>query len=232
MKPIELIPITKDFRIFVVDDSPWSVSDKLEQQVNHIWKSEGEKRDLKEQNTLTIVAMEKNLLFARFIPYKYVLAMHTDPSIKKELNLTTVGVTGLTECDGHLLIGKRSDQVTQYKNCYETAPSGGIEEYHFKEGKVDYLSQVLDELEEETEIPREEVKSIKEEFLAYDFTSQSIDVCIRMDLDPSVMNSVKLKKNDEYSELEWIHESQLPEALKKGEWIPLAKELCTFIKAL
>lgn len=114
--------------------------------------------------------------------YKYVFAhLH-----HRRLNLAVpIGISAVTiDKSGKILLGKRSEHVSEYQGYYEFVPSGGISLQNIA-GTL-YLEQIKTELLEETGINSINIKDITTFGLIYDRTYNVFDICVKLILDCNI----------------------------------------------
>lgn len=148
------------------------------------------------------VEADRTLLWGDYVPYEAYVAQKCDHELG--LNIHPVGVSGLIEFedDGErcAVIAKRSANTTQYPNCWELVPAGGIDrKYHTPDGGIDYITQLKQEFVEESGLPAECVLSVGDTVLVRDTADLVYDVCARICVKASqdvVLRS--FKKSREY----------------------------------
>jgi HAD superfamily hydrolase (TIGR01509 family) len=124
--------------------------------------------------------------------YKTVYYILQNPDSTLAKVLFPIGVSGfILDKNNHILLAKRSSFVTQYKNFYECPPSGSIE-------CIDtYQNQILIELEEEVDIMKKDVASIKTIALLKDKNTNQFDIFCKINLESNIQ--LHIKNNTEYS---------------------------------
>ncbi|MBF0198792.1 MAG: HAD-IA family hydrolase [Planctomycetes bacterium] len=135
------------------------------------------------------------------VEYQYVY-----PSIQGKLRNgpAPVGVNGLViNQSGKALLGKRSNNVSEYKEHWELAPAGGLAE----EFALDCLAQIKDELYEETGITNSNILSSRVFCLIFDQFNQVYDLGILIKVNQKEQSNYNFK--GEYSELQWCEIGQL-----------------------
>jgi hypothetical protein len=139
------------------------------------------------------------LISAFWGPYRYFYAMHSDLSLSIEVFPLAVSGTSLNN-DNHVLIGKRKE-VTEYLDRFELVPAGGLDEKHSTPDSVDYIKQLIDEFEEETQLDRSCITSTKTLGIIFDLKHNVFDICCLIRVNCS---NIPLASSNEYDALEWV----------------------------
>jgi HAD superfamily hydrolase (TIGR01509 family) len=125
-------------------------------------------------------------LFGRVVEYKQFLAQLREPSLP--LGIHGLGVSGLTILRDPgartLLFGVRSDTVTQYPGYLELLPSGSIDTSVIREDStIDFHETLRRELEEESGIRRDRLRSTRDLCVIHDRLDRVYDAGVLLDLD-------------------------------------------------
>lgn len=132
-----------------------------------------------------------------------------------DLGVRALGVKGVVEHDGRILVGRRGPRVSRYGGWWEVAP-GGVAEPHETPDRT-----VLRELGEETGL----CASGEPVALAvlYDETIRCWEIVYRLTLPPSGEGEAP-RPTEEYPELQWRPPSDLPEPLT-----PIARRVAELV---
>lgn len=86
-----------------------------------------------------------------------------------------LAVSGFSVDDsGDVLLGKRSQSVTEYVGCFEPIPSGALEPEDVADGG--WQNRLLSEFAEETSLDKNSIKNIRPLALVYDIQSGAYDI--------------------------------------------------------
>lgn len=218
------IAINSRFTIALQPSTSYSfLAETKKSLIQTIWDQEQKKRDgkLHEGAILSAISYDSKSLVGQFVPYKYFFAQACDPSLKPDLKIVPVSISGMTLIGEEIIIAKRASWVSQYPNCYELAPSGGIRPPGRDLEAVDLKVQLLDELQEEIGMNRTHVKSVKFFSLVHDEKEDAIELCAEIRLKPSCLI---LSSTSEYSQVIAIPCQELEGFVRdhKDEFVPLS----------
>ena len=190
-------------------------------QVDRLWELEKQRTEGRCFNgsLFAFSHLEESVLFGYFTEYKYYLALCHDPSLAEEQRFCAVGVSGITRCEGKVLLGRRSSRVAELAYAYELAPAGGLSRECVHEGlkgvTLDFRQQLLHELREETAFSSDDVISVSPEALIYDAEGRVIDICATIQLHPRCLSSTLAAQDEEYEELKWLSWKELEVLIEK-----------------
>lgn len=206
-----------------------NLSDTVKGVVEKIWKQESAlpNRYLFNGQILSLVSQEGAILKGEFVEYKHYLAQMRDPSLQPILQISPLSVSGITLANkDFVLVGRRSENVTQNPNFYELVPSGGIDPNSIKDDKIDIDRQFLLELEEEAGIAASAVISIEPFGLIYEKMSQTYELCAEIRVDKDLEEKL-LSPKKEYSHLLWLQKEELENFIKeqKSNFLPMSQML-------
>lgn len=140
-----------------------------------------------------------NELVCQPVPYRFFCAQRVDSALRQRLNLRVAAVTGITFIDDSVVIGRRSQALTQYPDFFELVPSGSIDtDFVQPDGTIDYRRQLANELAEELVAEFPDGISIRPVALLFDKEESTFDLCCRIDLP---IGTVIPNSTDEYAEL-------------------------------
>jgi isopentenyldiphosphate isomerase len=222
----QTLDIGSEFKIKVLSEARgFDLSDYEKSDIDALWKSEQSTRASKifHGQILNFISLEGNELIGEFVDYKFFLAQILDPTLKEHLQIKPVSISGLTLSGEKVLLGKRTPRVTQYKNFYETVPSGGIDSRVVSEGHVDLLRQYELELWEETGISVTEIKSIRPFLIVYDSQEDAYEICSEIQVNYSIVNE-EMPSTEEYEDFKWLTKYDLRDFVDKNsqEFVPLS----------
>lgn len=215
-----------DFKLTVAPPRGFALSDYDKMHVEMLWREETIARASKlfDGQILNFVSLENNRMVGEFIDYKFYLAQLRDPGLQPLLQITPIAISGFTLAGDKLLIGRRSQLVTQYRSLYECVPSGGIAPSSLRGQEIDLEEQFRREFWEETAISVTEIKRIKPLQIVFD--GSFYEICAILEVNYTVIRE-KLEPTEEYSELFWVPKAELKNFLKKHETelVPLSAHL-------
>ena len=175
---------------------------------------------LHEGAILSALSYDDKKLTGRFVPYKYYLAQLCDPSLKADLKIIPVSMSAVTIATHSIVLAKRAGWVAQYPDWYECAPAGGVRLPSAGRSGVDIKEQMLDELNEEIGVEREQVKAIKFMTLVRDLKLDAIELCAEIQLKPCTIFS----SSAEYTQIMTVPLSEVPLFVKAHavDFVPLS----------
>lgn len=219
MKDYQTLKIKSHFVVEVLDDHERIIlSDEAHALVEKTWQEELKKRELYNGELLSAVSYDKEKLTGVFFPYKLFIAKIRNPSFK--IKMVPVSVSGLILHGDNVLIGQRSNRVTEFPGCYELPPSGSIGRQVLREGRIDLKEQLAIELFEEVGITPKKIKKIQFFMLAHDKEQDHIDLCAEIKISPFALQSV----SGEYSQIMTIPKNELPDFVNRysDQFVPLS----------
>jgi NUDIX domain len=228
MGVFKVTPLTDAFRI-VIQPAQKKYSESLVKEVNSIWEEAVVREPwLFNGQFLNYSHYEENVLYGEFVEYKYFYSRTVREKLLQELQLYPVGVMGITHCNGRVLLGRRSDQVTLYRGLFEFVPAGSVDRQVVVDGVVDIERQYYDELEEESGIPKEMVKNIHPFLLVHDDRDHLVEIMAHIYLYPQETLPSN-QGSHEYIEFHWLDEDSLQKHLQKypKEYVPSVNHILT-----
>ena len=216
--------INSKFSVHLQPSTSYSfLSEAKKSLIQTIWEQEQKKRDgkLHEGAILSAVSYDSKSLVGQFVPYKYYLAQRCDPSLEPDLKIVPISICGMTLIGEEIIIAKRAPWVSQYPNCYELAPSGGVRPPGRDFDSVDLKAQLLDEMREELGLDNSHVKSVKFFSLVHDREEGALELCAEIRLKPACLI---LSSTPEYSQVIAIPCQELESFVKihRNEFVPLS----------
>lgn len=160
------------------------LSDAKKRLVHAIWAQEQKRRGgmLYEGAILSAVSLDSKKLVGQFVPYKYLLAQLCDPSLKPDLKIVPVSMSGMTFLLDNLILARRADWVAQYPHLIELAPSGGVRPPGPQDTEVNLKHQILEELSDEIGVEKSYVKAVKFFAALRDLKNDAIELCAEIKL--------------------------------------------------
>ena len=208
------ISSTSGFKVKIDSTQP-KLSPDLENEVENLWQAEQERHGKAMFNGRIMSASTVTCegIHGCVVEYRYLIAQRACPELFKVLQVRPVAVSGLFECAGGIVFGRRADVMTQGAGLWELVPSGGIDTSKIVEAvEVDYFSQILTELHEETGINSDSVSIVMPFCLVDDNNSHVIDIGIAMKSPLSsaeVLNIYEKAASKEYDELRVVPFSEV-----------------------
>lgn len=191
----EAFAISSKFAIHIEPSFSYDdLSDTKRRLIDTIWEKEQKRRNgkLHEGKILSAISFDEASLTGQFVPYKYYLAQLCDPSLKPDLKIVPVSISGVTLIGDEVIVARRAAWVAQYPGRYELAPSGGVRPQEDLEA-LDIKQQLLEELTEEVGIAPSQVKGVKYFTLVHDHKEDGIELCaeIRLKTTSLIISSTK-----------------------------------------
>ena len=157
-----------------------------------------------------------------FAPYRRLRAVSSNPTLRDEIKLRPLAISGVAKCPDGIIVGKRAASVSSMCGQWEFCPSGGINAEHVSTtGDVDFYSLILSELLDEVGIPKDFVKSIGISEGYENISSGLLDLIADMEIDLSsdqVINLHKMNATNEYDEIRVIKEKDIKAFCSSVNW--------------
>lgn len=103
-----------------------------------------------DQPILSVAAIAETGIHVEAVPYRYYAAQRRDPTLAAALAVRPLAVSGIVFCSDKVILGRRSQHVTQDTGMLELVPGGSVEAKRVRpDGAVDLAGQFLAELAEE-----------------------------------------------------------------------------------
>jgi hypothetical protein len=151
-----------------------------------------------------------------FADYRWWVAQRCDASLRAELRVRPLGVTGLVRAAGATLFGRRGARVLMNPGGWELAPSGGVEpSARDSSGALSLVAQVLAEAREELGLDLRRVERATPFALIEDERTGVLDAFVSVELmrGDDRAHLVSRAPRDEYEELRWVADGELPDWL-------------------
>lgn len=130
------------------------------ERVSAIWESERAKggEALFNGNLFSIDEMGATEITGWLAEYRWFLAQRRDPTLRPELRVNPLAVTGILCCTEGVVFGRRAQDVEMDAGLWELVPSGGIDgSFISPSGEIDLQGHLLAELREEIGILPKEI---------------------------------------------------------------------------
>lgn len=191
------------------------LSDLVEGDIDCAWNCAQKQKSGKLFNgrLYNFLSFERGVLLGTFVEYKHYMAQLIDPSLKSQLHISPVAISCICLSKGKVLLGRRSQDVTDFPNCFELAPSGGIDPIVRNGDTIDIRRQAMIELEEEAGIPPSEIQECFPFLLIKDLKLDSYEICMLIKLKEQPLRL----KSEEYVELRWLDSEELKVYAQKME---------------
>ncbi len=211
-----------DFR-FSGDDL--EVPAELRGRIDELWLEEKSARPSVHDGTLLSVRdVRGGVVTVCRCSYRHLVAQERDETIRQRLGIQALAVSGIVvlgAADSRVLVGRRSQDVTEYPGAWELIPSGGVGwERVGGDGGIDVLGALLEELEQEAGIPGEAVATARCVGLVHDVTQGGYDVCFVLevpDAEPS--------RRPEYADMAVVPVSEARRLIEREESVPTSRVL-------
>jgi hypothetical protein len=200
-----------------------------EDKIEQVWNEEQKLRNKKLFNgsILALATIERRanhlILHSYPVSYKHYLAQRSGI----DLGIRPLAVSGLAFYSENgsemFLMGKRSEQVTQYRGYYEFIPSGSIDADHLTPGRpVDFKNQLMTELHEELGLTDNAILANDAFCLVFDSRDMVYDIGVRIEIDGSrefVIN------NSEYVALERLSTDRVSGFMRQQKIVETSRTL-------
>jgi len=121
----------------------------------------------------------------------------------------------------NILIGKRSDRVSEYSEFYEIVPSGALPAIYANGSK--FIDQMKIELGEESPISQNNIASTLPLGLIFDSKNEVYDIIVKMYLNSKISGPLPASK--EYSELSFVELITAYDMLEKFPFVPVSEAI-------
>ena len=199
-------------------------------RVDFLWnEAKKQKKELFNGAILNAVSIANNLIECDIREYKYLVAQSSQPDFFNTLKIQPLAVCGLLKCSNGWVIGKRANQNLQYGRKWEFVPSGGLSPTEQKAQSfhsINYVNQILIELNEEIGLSRDSVDQIDVLCIVEDVIDHIFDIVIELDCSHLSLSQITDSHNhfgsSEYEQIDSIMSSS---QLELFETTPLARFL-------
>lgn len=226
MNDYQTFKIDPSFCVKVTEPRGFELSDVEKDEIESIWIHELREKGhyLVNGQILNIIQSEGQQWQGEFVDYKFYLAQLRNPYFREVLQIRPMGISGMTWSGDKVLIGQRSEIVATYPHYYETVPSGGVDPGARVGDQIDFTSQFVLELFEETGISSTEIKRVECFAVVYDKVNALYQMCGDIQVNYSIIKN-PLEPSWEYKSLQWKPKSDLKAFLAKHqeEIVPLSR---------
>ncbi|MBF0612772.1 MAG: hypothetical protein G8345_20060 [Magnetococcales bacterium] len=228
-----LFPFDAHTRIEILEEqNPHAHNHSLESEVQRLWQLALSKRKtpLTDGRIFSLTHIQPGLLQGVFIPYRYFVAQLEAPELYPTLQVQTMAVSGLLQCQDGIVWGRRHPDTVFGGNMMELVPSGGLSRQAIRSGRIDVGQQIIIELQEEIGIPAAMIPEPRP-FCCFEDTILHVwDVGMELQLPCNGAQLLKYYEKQgcwEYSSLSWVAEDQLSSFIADHEEqiLPLSKEM-------
>ncbi len=181
-----------------------TLSPALAAEVDKVWSEAQEEQGngLSNGSIFSVTDIVGSLVRGRFVEYKHFVAVRRRPDLFAALQVRPLAVTGLSRCDGGIILGCRSDRVTQDQGLWEFVPSGGVDRSSRRaDGFIDVARQIERELREETGLDPSLIANVSLRYVIEDSSSHVFDIVADVALQVSAeraMSALNQASQDEY----------------------------------
>lgn len=194
-------PVDNTFQA-LCDREPPIFSNEVVALVDQIWADACEKQpSLFDGKALGVSEISEGKLHCYSLPYRFVFAQSRNDDVARQLNLTAAAVSGVVLAGDKLFVGRRAQSVTSERGKLELVPSGGLAVPQ-SGSHIDFVEQLLVELEEEIAVSRERVKTVYPFALIQDKDAHVVDICCKIILSDTNADQILQEfRPNEYSQL-------------------------------
>lgn len=231
MTAVDITAISETFVVRLTNQEV-EVSKSDQDQIDRLWSHMLDMKpagNVFDGTIFSVVQANEHELVCQSVPYRFFCAQRVDPALRQRLNLRVAAVSGITFIDDCVVIGRRSQALTQYPDFFELVPSGSIDtDFVQSDGIIDYRQQLANELAEELVPGPWDGISIRPLTLVFDRQESTFDLCCRIDL-PSGTSIPK--STDEYTELLKVRLEDLAsfELNQQSKIVPVTTALLRFL---
>ncbi len=203
-----------------------NLTDAVQADVDRIWHSESRKNPTLFNGQIACyaahhVTADDTIVIKSFVSqYKYVIAQLQDCSLNCVHPLAVSGI--VVDKNQNVLIGKRSNHVTEYPGLLEFVPSGGISAERITGDR--YKEQLVVELDEETGIPASCISRMFPIGLIFDPIHGIYDLALLVELGIEI--DLNRLKSSEYSSFSLLNVRSLNAAMTSNTgFVPTARAI-------
>lgn len=198
------------------------INSSQREAIEKLWNDELKKRKLfngkivsykshkKESNTLHIECF--------ITQYKYFFAQLRNPQLN--LKITPIGVSGLIIDEGNNTLLAIRQNVTEYNGYYEFIPAGSIDSSKRESNNILFKEQIITEFEEETKIPKQNIKKIEPYCFIFDKNHGVYDIGSKIHIKGNLNSLLKSMNNAEYNNIRILNLSNLSNIIRQKNCVP------------
>ncbi len=132
-----------------ITSNPPDLSAALAATVESQWQAAIAARHLFNGQVFNADRVTPSLIEGHWTEYRRLVASWADPAIFEQLQPRTLAVCGLLQCEGGVVLGRRSPAMAYLAGIWQSPPAGSIDPRAAQDGKVDPLVALRHELREE-----------------------------------------------------------------------------------
>jgi 8-oxo-dGTP pyrophosphatase MutT (NUDIX family) len=214
-----------------ISHAPTELPAELEARVQELWDAEREQRPVVNGSIACVESMQDGRIEGRLAEYRLFIARERSAELRDRLQLQPIGVSGVVVFpNGDVLLGRRSEEVTEYPGAWELVPSGAVGgDAVGADGRVDTLAVLLTELEEETGIRREAVVAARPLGVVHDPGQDGFDICYELRLSGEA--ELPASDSSEYGELRVLSAEEAELLMRAGAVVPASRTILALRKA-
>ena len=208
--------LSSSFRI--VQSDSLKFSQKTISRVDELWLAALSHLDSRLFNgqIFSATQIQDNLIIGSFVEYKYLIAQHMDPRLKKVLNIRPVSILGFLTCPDGILFGKRQNWVATRPNEWGLLPSKYVGSDTFShDGSIDYTKSFLIALKNEINIDAQFLNKLENFALIEEkgISEDHLSIVMHADIDLSsfaIKHAHLNAQQDEYEQIEAFPATEAP----------------------
>ncbi|MCA9568710.1 MAG: NUDIX domain-containing protein [Myxococcales bacterium] len=139
---------------------------------------------------------------------EYLIWAHRAALLAHGVQLTALGVSGLTRCrDGSTVLARRGAGMLDLPGVWELTPAGGLDRDALVDGAIEPERVLRKELAEELNLEATAIRRLERHMLVLDHRSRVLDLVIRVDLDldrSGVVERFATRATDEAQDLAFV----------------------------
>lgn len=228
----------------ILSNEKMLVSDEEQQIVDSYWEEQIAQNALlfngKMLSYLIHYFDEETLYVKCFVTeYKNFLAQLAG---KVDFNIKPLAVSGIIlDEENNTLLARRSNKVTEYKNYYEFAPSGGLSKEDVVDDKIQFQERLVKELQEETMLSLSDIRKITPLGIILDRKDNVYDICLKIGIKGNLnrlnqlyqlsqhRSGASLLRSNEYSQLLILSITEVDNFFQQQKVVPTSVSLCNIL---
>ncbi len=181
------------------------------QEVERAWQLARQQNScLFEGTVFNCVDIQQGFLRIQRMDYGIFYVKNFHPELLQNYDVSVLAVSSITFVGNKVLIGKRSQNVTQFRGKWETVASGTLEVDEELHGSLNQvaISQLRSEFREETSLDSALLKNIYLRGLLVDSQAYTADLIYRSEIEPRDFlgrQEIKVLSTAEYSSFKLIN---------------------------
>lgn len=189
----------------------------IETEIDALWTKAEAESQVFNAPLFCLISHDYERIFGRFSEYRHFIASRSNPELREVLGIYPLSVSGITRCGDKILVGRRDAKLALYPGFLELVPSGSIETRVCQHGEVDFIMQLMWELEEEAHIAEKQVGRIFPIGLFYCSESGIYDLVMSIDCTMQEYELKEYESSSEYPLLRWMSVDEWEEELKSPD---------------